>query len=398
MSQWWYAVNEQKRGPHSVEEIKTKMAAGVITGDTLVWSDGMESWTPLKKVSMGVPELGALPPEVPPQLLPSTPGPVRRFFARAIDLWLFCLPGTAVLFALGNEVVKRVPFEQIVSAFSMLGLLILASAFFVESVICSVVGNTPGKAVLGIRLTRANDGRKLSAGDFFSRNFQVWLKGLAIGFPLISLFTAHREFRRLLSTGTTTYDKDQFWVRGSKAGVGRYFMFVLLAVAVGAANYGVQVWGEAKLTEAIRLDNEQAAANTQQVPPPSQVGKTTAPKKDDGWEEVVPATSQARPKQRWEDAPLAPTQPSWQDAPIPKIPESEIPPVTQQLNEEYETFFREFNRGNGKSVFQRGVILYAQFDRALDRATEASDGGAMTQIRVERDKIGNALRKIQAQQ
>lgn len=64
---WHVARDGESAGPLTTEAIAAGLAAGSMTGETLVWQVGMESWSPLSDV----PELAALqgstPPPVPPQ-------------------------------------------------------------------------------------------------------------------------------------------------------------------------------------------------------------------------------------------------------------------------------------------------------------------------------------------
>lgn len=56
---WFYARGQQKTGPVPESELKSLIAAGTISGDDLVWTEGMAAWT---KAST-VPELQAAPAE-----------------------------------------------------------------------------------------------------------------------------------------------------------------------------------------------------------------------------------------------------------------------------------------------------------------------------------------------
>ncbi len=46
MSEWYYAADNEQKGPVSEAELKGLLASSRIPGDTLVWKDGMENWTP----------------------------------------------------------------------------------------------------------------------------------------------------------------------------------------------------------------------------------------------------------------------------------------------------------------------------------------------------------------
>jgi uncharacterized membrane protein len=52
MSDWYYAVNNEQKGPVNESELKAQFAARKLSPDnTLVWKDGMENWTPAVQVA-----------------------------------------------------------------------------------------------------------------------------------------------------------------------------------------------------------------------------------------------------------------------------------------------------------------------------------------------------------
>ena len=112
-----------------------------------------------------------------------------------------------------------------------LGLLVLFVWVFVESDLLSIWGTTPGKWLLRVELKHANGNRpKFSAA--LKRSFAVWLKGLGLGLPIVSLFTLAVSYGRLTREGTTSWDKDgHFTVTHKKVGVIR--TIVAIAIFVG---------------------------------------------------------------------------------------------------------------------------------------------------------------------
>jgi membrane protease subunit (stomatin/prohibitin family) len=66
---WHIAVNGQTQGPFSLQQVAQGISAGQLNRESLVWSQGMASWTPAGQV----PQLGAAfaasasPPPLPPQ-------------------------------------------------------------------------------------------------------------------------------------------------------------------------------------------------------------------------------------------------------------------------------------------------------------------------------------------
>ena len=50
MSEWYCAINNVKYGPCNDQQIEQWIKEGRISGNTLVWTDGMPKWLPLEKV------------------------------------------------------------------------------------------------------------------------------------------------------------------------------------------------------------------------------------------------------------------------------------------------------------------------------------------------------------
>jgi uncharacterized membrane protein len=51
MSDWYYAANNEQKGPINESELKANFAANKLPVDTLVWKDGMDNWTPANQVA-----------------------------------------------------------------------------------------------------------------------------------------------------------------------------------------------------------------------------------------------------------------------------------------------------------------------------------------------------------
>ncbi|HEY1960047.1 MAG TPA: GYF domain-containing protein [Polyangiaceae bacterium] len=74
-SEWYCAINGVPVGPVRIAELRRKAAGGAVTGESLVWQEGMEEWRPLKTI----PELAAIVQEGLSAERPSlvTPAPAR---------------------------------------------------------------------------------------------------------------------------------------------------------------------------------------------------------------------------------------------------------------------------------------------------------------------------------
>lgn len=66
--QWYYSKNATQQGPVSIDELRTKLATGEVTGTDMVWREGMPDWRPASTM----PEL-AVSPAGPPALTAGSP-------------------------------------------------------------------------------------------------------------------------------------------------------------------------------------------------------------------------------------------------------------------------------------------------------------------------------------
>src|SRR5476649_2344383 len=51
MSDWYYAADNEQKGPVNESELKANLASGKLPADALVWKDGMDNWTPANQVA-----------------------------------------------------------------------------------------------------------------------------------------------------------------------------------------------------------------------------------------------------------------------------------------------------------------------------------------------------------
>ncbi len=63
---YYVALNGQQTGPFDVAALNLKVRSGEVTRDSLVWKQGMASWSPAGNVSDLSGVLGAVPPPLPP--------------------------------------------------------------------------------------------------------------------------------------------------------------------------------------------------------------------------------------------------------------------------------------------------------------------------------------------
>ena len=72
---WFYAKNDEKKGPVSGSQLRSMVVSGEVAGDDLVWCEGMGDWIPAREVrDFDTPDLGAANPAEasPPSPSPAT--------------------------------------------------------------------------------------------------------------------------------------------------------------------------------------------------------------------------------------------------------------------------------------------------------------------------------------
>src|SRR5450755_3028495 len=73
MSDWYYAVDNEQKGPMNESELKENLAANKFPADNLVWKDGMDNWTPANQV----PAFSFRQPPMPAKVQPSASDTTR---------------------------------------------------------------------------------------------------------------------------------------------------------------------------------------------------------------------------------------------------------------------------------------------------------------------------------
>ncbi len=109
---WFIASGGKQEGPFPESELSALIAAGRLTRDTLVWTDGMSEWQRAADVPGFVFSVPAPPP--PPQSQPLPGGPprfgVRPSGQLAADFGVFALFGRGLLLVFGTLLVVTAPW------------------------------------------------------------------------------------------------------------------------------------------------------------------------------------------------------------------------------------------------------------------------------------------------
>lgn len=244
---YFIAIAGEKRGPYPAYRVIDQLRGGEISPDALGWEQGMESWKPLREIAAFAETVAALEnpppaqtpavdrdrgvgpaPAPPPHPRTTTSGPATglaalaqtrpfaRFAGRMFDYllvmavaWQFCevppLPKDISPWDLMKNDGTIISQEALMR---MAGIHYLALVIwiFVEAVLIHRWGTTPGKALLGIRVT-AGDGGRLSLMPSLGRAFVVWMAGFGFGLTPFNLIGSAVGLGMLLFGGGTLWDR-----------------------------------------------------------------------------------------------------------------------------------------------------------------------------------------------
>jgi len=240
VKQWYYLLEEQQKGPISETALTDLIASGLLPPETLVRSEESEAWNEARIIKGLLTSFHHAvqqtpppppPPAAPPKLMraPSfaiiglkKPRAVKkpkvskdpsgrqirpwvRLWARLTDYILFLFFLALIDSAL--ESLKIINHSDFPSWFGVLSEIAFYFVFvFIEALMLSTFGTTPGKDFMKIRL-RNNDGSLLSFSDALGRSLSVWIRGWAIGIPVLNYILCFSAYRRLKDKGVTYWDE-----------------------------------------------------------------------------------------------------------------------------------------------------------------------------------------------
>jgi len=295
MANWWYIEYDKKIGPCEKDSFINIIQSKHLSGDTLVWTAGYEDWVKLSSIS----EFNEyfmeeeLPPPLPNDIAPQptqlpkktleeqiendvtekisknypNAGAWRRFFARIFDVYLLNIIIVSILsFTLSYNFRGFAEWISNGSKDMLFSISCIPLSLAMESLIYSIFKSTPGKFLLGLNVLNYND-KKINGADYFSRNAALYTSALALGLPLINLFTMYSQYRSLSSSGKSTYDKKLgFTVVRRNSGIVKTIVFALLFIGL---LFGMMVLNKMSQQKQLYGSNElqrQTISNAQHQP------------------------------------------------------------------------------------------------------------------------------------
>tara|TARA_B100001057_G_C22744162_1_gene909073 strand:+ start:613 stop:1353 length:741 start_codon:yes stop_codon:yes gene_type:complete len=244
MNQWYYVFENEKKGPVFESELIDLFKSGKLSINSLVWTREMKDWVPAVNVIELVKQTNSPPPlpvfgnenGIKSEQTCSQVRPWVRYWARLIDILILA-------FFLGGILGILYPSVLEISE-NLLGVLMLLIYVFIEPAMVASWGATPGKAIFKIRV-RKSDGTNLNYNEALVRSFKVYILGLGLGLPIVSLITNIFAYVRLTKEGITSWDEQgNFKVTHQIIGVWPIififllFIFFIFIMALGLSEMG----------------------------------------------------------------------------------------------------------------------------------------------------------------
>jgi len=176
-------------------------------------------------------------PALAADTIPKVRSPWRRFFARGFDMMLCSTVWSVfLLLVLNINVSNRGAGADVLDG--IVGILLM---LFIEPALLALVGTTPGKWFLGLRVTD-NDDRRLSYGAALSRTWTVFCRGVGLSIPIYNLVRLWKSYKACDAGETLDWEYDSILtLRDEKAWRGFAYvgacalLFGVIILSVGFA-------------------------------------------------------------------------------------------------------------------------------------------------------------------
>ncbi|CCD96996.1 conserved membrane hypothetical protein [Bradyrhizobium sp. ORS 375] len=107
---WYYAAQGQQQGPVSEDELRDLIARGVVTAETLLWSDGMAGWEKAGRIPGLMSGMPSISPAGPPAFDGGSAVSTGALSAK-LDTWPYL--GWTLLYVLGQFLVVITPWTAV---------------------------------------------------------------------------------------------------------------------------------------------------------------------------------------------------------------------------------------------------------------------------------------------
>jgi hypothetical protein len=171
------------------------------------------------------------------------PHPWIRYWARTFDLTLFSILIGLVVFLSSGQLVGSAIAQVTISYLSLACFFL---AFILEAILIAWIGTTPGKYLLEINV-RNSDHSLLSFPLSVKRSLSIWVKGYALGLPIISFFTVAYAGNSIQKYGKASWDaEDNIMVMHKRLNQTKKYFFIVLFLGILSILALLKQYGDAQ--------------------------------------------------------------------------------------------------------------------------------------------------------
>jgi uncharacterized RDD family membrane protein YckC len=157
-----------------------------------------------------------------------------RFWARLVDISILAFPVGLVLGLLFPSLMLLDLEGR--AAEVVIGILALPFIMAIDGLLIALLGTTPGKAIVGLKVVDMQMGR-LSTETALRRNALIYVKGLAGGIPLLNLICYGISHNQVQEQGFTSWDEStESRVIENGYNVARATVAAVIVIAINAGS------------------------------------------------------------------------------------------------------------------------------------------------------------------
>ncbi|KLN61802.1 hypothetical protein WH96_05785 [Kiloniella spongiae] len=267
METWYYWADNQECGPVTKLELYKLFKANVIAGYSFIRPQDSDEWLAYKELKirrsdftwdeLNGPELDqekfdeAAPSvttsadvrnTVPDGVLQDnvwndvSPHPWRRHFARWIDISIY---GNLIFYPLiapysPEQLTNLLPLlslTQLLAISCLVPMILFGAVVLFNTALSGVTGTTVGKYLLGIKILN-KDHSPLSILQTLKREVLVFIKGFALGLPVLSIITQMYGYFDLTMDKATSWDKSMNTVIVHRENNGLQFLICIISISL----------------------------------------------------------------------------------------------------------------------------------------------------------------------
>jgi DNA-binding transcriptional MerR regulator/uncharacterized RDD family membrane protein YckC len=156
--------------------------------------------------------------------------PIRRYFARSIDISFYSLLLTLIQYYVLKWYPKDTGLNNLLNVYLYMGLMLI-----IEPLLLSFIGTTPGKCLLGL-IVRDASGNKLSLNASYKRTLTVFTKGFGYCIPFYNLYRNYRCYAdskngHIMEWDVITWIENNKYIVKDKKGI-RIIAYIVACIAL----------------------------------------------------------------------------------------------------------------------------------------------------------------------